>query len=311
MNITLRQLQVFLALFESRSFTATAARMHVTQSAVSKMVAELELQLGFALFDRTSRRVEPNDAAREFRGFAEDIMASMQAATRSVVELSDLTRGQISIAASPLMIYGLLAEPIARYRERYPGIRFDLHELSTDDTVESVRSGQVDFGFGSLDSEVPGVEEELVFRDRLVAVAPQGHPIAGRKSVKWADLAQWQHVSLRRVYSVRRTLDHVLKKEGIALPSQIEAGTLTVALGLARAGAGIVVLPGYAADIASEWGMAAVEIDSRAQQIHRISLIRRKSARLSVAARSFLAELLPVLRAREPAMRKTRRSAKP
>ncbi|WP_420997178.1 LysR family transcriptional regulator [Cupriavidus sp. 30B13] len=306
MNITLRQLQVFLTLFESRSFTATAAQMHVTQSAVSKMVAELEAQLGFALFDRTSRRVEPNDAAREFRGYAEDIMASMQAATRSVVELSSLARGQISIAASPLMIYGLLAEPIARYRERYPGIRFELHELSTDEAVESVRAGRVDFGFGALDSEVPGVEEELVFRDRLLAVVPPGHALAAGKSgksVRWADLAQWQHISLRRLYSVRRTLDMVVEHEGVTLPSQIEAGTLTAALGLARAGAGIVVLPGYAAEIARGWGMAAVDIDSRPRQIHRVCLIRRKSARPSVAARSFLAELLPVLRAREPAAR--------
>jgi len=299
MNITIRQLQVFLKLFEVRSFTAAAAQLHMTQSAASKMVAELESQLGFALFDRTTRRVEPNDAAREFHGFAADIMASMQAATRSVVELADLKRGQIGIAASPMMIHGLLAGPIAAYRTRFPGVRFELHELSTDETVDSVRAGRVDFGFGAVDSEIPGIETELALRDRMLVVVPTGHALAARRAVRWAELAAWEHISLRQFYSVRRTLDEIVAREGVSIPSHIEAGTLTATLGLVKAGAGIAVLPGYAARIAQDWGMQAIPIKGMTGRIHRISLLRRGSARLSVAARSFLAELMPALRAQE------------
>lgn len=303
MNITLRQLHVFLELFETRSFTTTAEHLHMTQSAVSKMVAELESQLGFALFERTTRRVEPNDAAREFLGFAVDVAATMRSAARSVAELADLKRGRIGIAASPMMIYGLLAGTIAAYRRQHPGIHFDLHELSTDEAVDSVRTGQVDFGLGAMDAEPPGLETEVVFRDRMFVAMPRGHALARRRVLRWRDLARWDHISLRPLYSVRRTLDAIVAQDGVALPSSIEAGTLTATLGLVRAGAGITVLPGYAARVAEEWGIQVVAIHDLAPAVHQISVLRRRGAQLSLAARNFLEVLRLDLSAAETVRR--------
>ncbi|MFJ4293161.1 LysR family transcriptional regulator [Cupriavidus sp. NPDC089707] len=295
MNITYRQLRVFLEVFETRSITAAANRQHMTQSAASKVIAELEAQLGFELFDRTTRRVEPNDAAREFHAFAVDVVATMQAATRSVEELVALKRGKVSIAASPLMIYGLLSGPIAEYRARFPGVRFELHELSTDETVESVRAGTVDFGLAAIDAELPGVSTTVVYRDSMHVVVNAGDALATRETLTLADLAECDHISLRRFYSVRRTLDQLVAGKGVSLPSGIEVGTLTSALGLVRQGAGVLVAPGYVATIAEEWGMRAIGIDDLPSGVHQISLIQRRLARPTLAARQFLLELMPRL----------------
>ncbi|SFQ09547.1 DNA-binding transcriptional regulator, LysR family [Variovorax sp. OK605] len=291
MNITIRQLEVFLALFDTRSFTAAATQRHMTQSAVSKVVAELEAQLGFALFDRTTRRVQPNAEAFEFHPFAEEIIATMRSAARSVAELADLQRGRVGIAASPMMVYGLLAPLIADYRARYPGVQFDLHELSTDETVASVLAGRVDFGLGAVDHQIAGADTQVAFEDSMFAVVRADHPIAGKKKVPWKTLARCEHISLRNVYTVRRTIDDIVARQGIALPSAIEVGTLTAALGLVRAGAGVVVLPGYAARIAQEWGLKACAIADIGTTVHRIHVIRRQKATLSIAARRFLDEL--------------------
>ncbi|MNM78741.1 HTH-type transcriptional regulator CynR [compost metagenome] len=301
MNITYRQLRVFLEVFETRSITAAANRQHITQSAASKVIAELEAQLGFDLFDRTTRRVEPTEAAREFHAFAVDVVATMQAATRSVEELVALKRGKVSIAASPLMVYGLLSAPIAEYRARFPGVRFELHELSTDEAVESVRAGTVDFGLASIDSELAGVSTSVIYRDSMHVIVNPRDPLSTRASLSLADLAECDHISLRRFYSVRRTLDQLVAGKGVNLPSGIEVGTLTSALGLVRQGAGVLVAPGYVAAIAQEWGMRSVDIDDLPDGVHQISLIQRRLARPTLAARQFLLELMPRLSQHAPA----------
>lgn len=311
MNITFRQLRIFLELFETGSFTAAAARLHVTQSAASKMIAELESQLNLVLFDRSTRRVTPNDAAREFHAFAVDVVATMQTATRSVEELISLERGKVGIAASPLMIYGLLADVIADYRTRYPGIQFELHELSTDQTVESVRAGTVDFGLGAIDMRIPGIQSEVVLEDGMRVVIDAAHPLNRRASVALKELAAWNHISLRNFYSVRRSLDLILASQGVTLPSAIEAGTLTAALGLVRRGAGVLIVPGYAATIAEQWGMRTLALRGVSSTVHQISLIQRSQARPSVSTRHFLDVLLTRLAQRGAARTTLSRTTKP
>lgn len=295
MNITLRQLRLFLEVFETRSITAAATRQHITQSAASKVIAELEAQMGFILFDRTTRRVEPNDAAKEFHAFAVDVIATMQAATRSVEEVIAMKRGKVSIAASPLMIYGLLSGPISNYRARFPGVQFELHELSTDETVASVRAGTVDFGLGAIDAELSGVSATPIYRDGMRVVLNARHPLAGRESLLLADLSECDHISLRRFYSVQRTLDQLVADKGVSLPGRIEVGSLTSALGLVRRGAGVLIAPGYVATIAEEWGMRTIRIADLLDDVHQISLIQRPLARPTLAARQFLLEMVAFL----------------
>jgi len=296
MNITFRQLRLFLEVFETHSITAAAVRQNLTQSAASKVIAELESQLGFALFDRTTRRVEPTAAAIEFHAFAVDVIATMHAATRSVEELIELKRGKVSVAASPLMIYGLLAGPITEYRKRFPGVSFELHELSTDETVESVRAGTVDFGLGAVEADLPGVATEVVYQGRMRLVVSNDSPLAVRKRISLADLSHCNHISLRRFFSVRRTLDQLVLDKGVTLPSALEVGTLTSAFGLIKRGVGVLIAPAYAAEIAEEWGMRTIPITDIPHDAHRISLIRRRLGRPTLATRQFLGELMPQLK---------------
>ncbi|GAA5234508.1 LysR family transcriptional regulator [Verticiella sediminum] len=287
MNFSIRQVQVFVAVMDGASFTSAARSLHMTQSAVSKQVAELERQLGFRLFERTTRSVVATEAAREFHGFALELMATVKTATRSVIELTQMERGSVSLAASPLMIYGLLAEAVAGFAREHPGIAFELHELTTDETVDAVRTGAVDIGLCALDSEVKGVDARIVHRDCMQVVVPQGHVLTRKASLDWTEVAELEHVSLRHLYSVRRTLDALIRSHGGGLPSRIEAGTLTAVLGLVRAGAGVAVLPGYAAKVAEQWGMHGIPIRDIDAHSHRISLLRRQGAQLSIAARTF------------------------
>ncbi|WP_416401206.1 LysR family transcriptional regulator [Alicycliphilus denitrificans] len=291
MNITFRQLEVFLAVFRSGSFTAAANKLHVTQSAASKMIAELESQLGLPLFERTTRRVIPSSAATEFYRFALDVTATMETAKRSVQELITLERGKVSVAASPLMLYGFLSSVIAGYRRRFPGIDFEIFEYSTDETIESVMSGTVDFGFCATDTRLPDIQSSVILENAMHAIVGREHVLARRKRVRLKELVPYNYISLRGSYSIRRSLDQVFASTGIGYESHIEVGTLTAALGFVKEGAGFLIAPGYTAAIASQWGMQTLEIVDLASFRHRVSLIRRCAQRLSVSARSFQSHL--------------------
>jgi len=299
MNITLKQIRVFCAVYELRSFTAASRVTHVTQSAVSKLCAELEAEVGQPLFERSTRSVVPCEGAADFYAYAQEILGTVRAAERSLGSLRSLQRGIVGIASSPMMMYGLLTDVIAGYRRDHPGVQLDLYEGTTDDTVEHVRHGRADFGIVSTGTPADGLSARVVYRDAMFAVCPPGHALARRRSTRWADLAAHEHVVLRNVYSVRRALDGIRDELGLAFRSGIEANMLTSVLGMVRAGLGITVIPGYVCGLARQLGLRVVPIADAHPHRHELWLIHRNAARPTLAATVFIDKLERHLRERE------------
>lgn len=299
MNITLKQLRVFCALYELRSFTAAARAAFVTQSAVSKLCAELEAEVGQPLFERSTRSVAPCDGAADFYAYAQEILGTVRAAERSMSGLRSLERGAVGIATSPMMMVGLVAEVIAQYHRAHPGVKLDLYELSTDDTVEYVRHGRADFGIVSNDIPGDDLPTRVIFRDAMFAVCPPGHPLSTHNSVQWTDLTEFDHIALRNVYSWRRTVDRITEELNISFRSGIEAGMLVTVLQMVGAGLGITIVPGYVCDFARQLGLITVRIGAAGEQPHSLSLIQRHSTRPTLAASVFLEQLEGHLAERE------------
>lgn len=299
MNITLKQLRVFCALYELRSFTAAARAAFVTQSAVSKLCAELEAEVGQPLFERSTRSVTPCEGAADFYAYAQEILGTVRAAERSMSGLRTLERGAVGVASSPMMMVGLLGDVIARYHRRHAGVKLELYELNTDDTLEHVRHGHADFGIVSTQAHGDGLDARVIYRDSMYAVCAPSHPLARRGSVRWTDLAAHDHITLRSVYSVRRAVDRISSELDLDFQSGIEAGMLTSVLNLVRAGLGITIVPGYVCAFARLLGLHAAPIRGGPQRGHELWLIQRRSTRLSLAAKAFLDDLETYLRARE------------
>lgn len=299
MNVTLKQLRVFCALYELRSFTAAARAAFVTQSAVSKLCAELEAEVGQPLFERSTRSVTPCDGAADFYAHAQEVLGTIRAAERSMSGLRSLERGLVGVATSPMMMVGLIGEPIQAFHRRYPGVKLELYELSTDDTVEHVRHGRVDFGIVSLEEAPEHLETQLLYRDTMFLVCAPDHPIARTVPVHWKDVAAHDHIALRNVYAVRRSLDRLSARLGLRFSYRVEAGLLTSVLSMVQGGLGITVVPGYACHFARQLGLRVIRIEDAPPHRHELSLIRRHNARLSLAAETFLRDLEGYLELRE------------
>lgn len=263
----------------------------MTQSAASKLCAELESEIGLPLFERTTRRVVPRDGAAELYEYAQEVLNTMRLAGRRLSALRTLERGEVSIASSPMTMYGIISNVIERFKSSHPRISFDLHELSTDETIEYVKTGRCDFGIVSTSSEDPHLCARVVYSHPLLLACSPQHSLSNRTEVTWSELAEHEHISLRSVYSTRTTVDRILLAKGLELKSSIQAGTLSTALRLSAANLGLTLIPRYASDAAIQRGLQVINIKDAEECLHDLSLVTRRGLKPSIAAAAFMKEL--------------------
>lgn len=171
----LRHLRYFLAVAEEKSFSRAAERLHVSQPPLSMHVKALEAELGVRLLDRTNRGVTLTPAGQvyldEIRAVLRRIdQARIKAQHAGQGEVGTLSVGFVSTAG-----YGILPPALKRFRERFPGVDVQLHELTTDAQIREVRAGRLDLGIGLGPVEEDDLTFETVLRETLVLAAPVRH----------------------------------------------------------------------------------------------------------------------------------------
>ncbi len=287
MNLTLREFRVFRVVYELRSFSAASLAVHMTQSAVSKVCQEMEAKVGQRLFERSTRKVVPTQLADQLYGYVCEVLGTMDAAQRSLQSLLNLEQGEVRVAASPMMTYGLLRQPVAEFQQAHPGIRTGLHELSTDDTIDYVVNGKADFGLVSMEADHPKLAIEPLYNETMHVVCAADHALARKRRLGWEQVAQFPHISMHPSFSTRRTVDRIYAEKGLAYRSAIEVGTVLSVIGLVKSGIGVGILPGYVGDFVADLGLAWRPLPT-APGAHPIALIRRWNARLSNPAETLI-----------------------
>jgi DNA-binding transcriptional LysR family regulator len=286
MNLTLRQVRAFLAVAQWGSFTAAAGRLHLTQSAVSVLVSELEAVFGLRLFDRTTRLVRLTDAGREFQPVAQKVMLELEAAVSSSRELAAQKRGRVAVAATPLMSSLLLPRAIARYAELQPGVSVVLHDALAGQIQPKVRDGEVDFGIGTFERSARELIAEPLMTDTLVLACASGHSLARRRQVPWRALAGHPFIALTRDNSVGQLITESLGGAGIEIHPAYEVSHLWTVVGMVDAGLGVAVLPSYANAIAQLYQIRILRLVDPVVR-RETSFVTRRGVRLSPAAQGF------------------------
>ena len=291
MNLTLRQLRAFAAVAESGSFTAAAASLHLTQSALSVLVRELEREMGVQLFDRHTRRVQLSEAGREFQPSVQRLLTDLAAAVADVTDLRDKKKGVLRLAAPQLMACTLMPRVIAAYRERYPDIDVRLADTLPEHLLSGVLSGEVELAVGQDVAVDSAIERRILFRDRHWLICPPGHPFARRRKVRWHELEPYTFIAPTRDFRQRVLPELEPAARGLMLRSTTqEVSYMTTALGMVASGLGLTVCPTYSASLVRAHGLQMVRLDQ--PDFHREVCVYGASKRsLSPAAASFV-ELL-------------------
>lgn len=193
----LHQLRVFLAVAEELHFGRAAERLHLAQPPVSRMVRQLERDLGAELFVRSTRSVRLTAAGAALVGPARHLLEAEQQARSTALAAQRGEGGTVTVAyagASTHVLVGVLAREV---RKAYPGIEFRLQSQAFAlPALASVLRGDVDVSLGRWDFVPAGIEARIVVEEHLVLAVPASHPLAAKDEVRMAELAGETFVAL-------------------------------------------------------------------------------------------------------------------
>jgi DNA-binding transcriptional LysR family regulator len=287
MNVTLRQLRAFVEVARCGGFTAAARKLHLTQSATSLLLRELEGQLGLSLLDRTTRQIALTDAGREFYDSAERLLADLEHAVANTQDLVQKRRGRVTVATSPFLAATLLPDVIARFQATHPAITVRVADQPTEQVLRLVNNGDADIGFGVFPQVEDALEREPMLRHQLGAMVPADWPLAQRRRrLAWAELAGQPMIGLAPASGFRTLTDPLLHREGVPENLRFEVGHLGTAVGLVEAGLGVTVVPAYVGALMRSTRARFIELHEPV--VHRdVELVWRAGRSLSPGAHAF------------------------
>jgi DNA-binding transcriptional LysR family regulator len=219
------------------------------------------------------------------------LLGEIEQTLGEALETSQGKRGTIRIAALPSFASSHLPRAIAQFRRTHPAIHFVIRDAVANKVVASVLSGAVDIGLTAGVELTDDLEILHEATDRLCLVAPKGHPLARRKRISLADLAEWPLVLMESETSVRAIVDAAFVSAGSSIRPAAEATYMMTAVGLVRAGLGVTILPESAREIEAEPSLRRLPIDDE-RFLRRIALVKRRNRALPRAATDFAARLI-------------------
>jgi DNA-binding transcriptional LysR family regulator len=205
------------------SFTAAAEAVGVTQSAITKSIADLERQLGFTIFHRTARGIILTEDGRSFVERASRLLEESRNLLQGSSRQNDAFAGILRIGVCPSSLEWHLAEPITKLLIRHPSIRFDLSGSNFERMAQNLRSGAVDVvvGFDEAFREHPEFKRERLGAPRTVMFARKDHPILQLASPTTKDVAQYEFVSPSESRPYGTKIRNYYESQGIESQSRI------------------------------------------------------------------------------------------
>jgi DNA-binding transcriptional LysR family regulator len=282
MNVTLRQLRVFIEVARLQSFSRAGDEIGLTQSAVSRCVRELEGEIGLKLIDRTTREVQLTDVGGNLVSSVSRLLSDLDDALREIREIGEQRRGRVVVAASPTVACRLMPRVVASCGRQFPYITLGLRDDVQSDVVRKVKSGEVDFGVIIGPFSADELLSESLMTDSFCVVCRDGHPLAAQEQVAWTDLQGEQLVMLDYASGSRPIIDAVMQEYGVSAMVVQELGHSATVFGLVEAGVGVSVLPWLALPLPAGASLVARPLVPRAER--RVELVRRRDRSLSPAA---------------------------
>lgn len=249
-NFSTRDLRAILALSQTRNFGQAAVRMHLSQSALSALIARVEKQLGAKLFERSTRAVELTDAGQVFLLYAQDLLRDTQLAWQAVSDVVQLHSGTVTVAALPSLAASVVPTLFAEYAKQYPAVRLSLLDTLSGEAFDLVRQGKVDFALTAANPQQEDLRYTQLATDQFVLLCPEGHPLtASSAPILLEDTLHYPHVSMGSGASVRQYLDVYLWGKGHKFTPAYELDHIATIGALVSAGQGISALPGAAVSL--------------------------------------------------------------
>jgi DNA-binding transcriptional LysR family regulator len=300
------QLRTFVAVADNGGVARAAARLHLTQSAASRQISALEIELGVPLFDRVGRRVQLTSEGEDLLRRSRRLLGDAEALGERARALKTGQTGLLRVGATPQVIENLLADFLASYRRRYPDIEVNLVEDGGAQLPSRLERGDVHLAI--MPASDQGFHRRLLYPMHLLAVLPKEHYLGGRTLLEIRELADEPLLLLRSGFATVVWFEAACHVAHIKPRVLLHSAAPHTLIALARSGYGIAVVPSQMMRNPRE-GVRTVPLVHRGASIGRWAIIAWDPQRfLAPYAKQFVEDLVVAVRRAYPGRDLTRRA---
>lgn len=277
----IKQLEYFLAVSETKSFTRAAKRLFVSQPSVTNIIRSLEDELGIQLFERSQKQMLLTSEGRIFHSHVEHLMKGISHTLEEINAIKNLNGGALHIGVAPFGAGTVCAGILRAFAESYPEICVTLAEADSDELQKQLHEGSLDLAVMTDGETPPTLEAVSVMEEELLACCGRNHPLRRSNTLRPAELSGETLILLKDGGESMDELRRTLEATGIRV---FPVGQAQTAKSLAASGFGIAILPETLCETESTLHTVALD-----PPLHvSMQLAYKKTGRLSHAAEAFV-----------------------
>lgn len=243
MDPKFQQLRAFYYAYRLRSFTKAGERLHLTQSAMSRLIGNLEEALGQRLFDRTGAALESTDAADEAIPVVERIIADVAYLKTTLTGHAERRRGLVKFTVLPTLAAHWMPDVLSRFLETWVNVEVEMIDATPDRLVELVLGEVAQFGIVTHGERRSELEYSLLVEDFLCVACRADSPLGRRQRIAWEDLRGSDVISTAGGAGWPDVVLKVLAAQDMAVSARYTTHYSATALAMAARGHGVTILP--------------------------------------------------------------------
>ncbi|MBY5441330.1 LysR family transcriptional regulator [Rhizobium leguminosarum] len=241
-SFDIRQLEAFAAVMSAGSVTGAARLLGRSQPAVTRLIQDLEADIGYALLHRSGPRISPTARGLLFHAEVERHLASLAHIRERANAIGLDEPPSLTIAATPSLAAGVLPQAISAVAPDLIPRHLHVQALAAENVVQAVLARSADFGISSLPLEHPGLDVHWIAEASCVVALAANDPLANDDMVRLSDLAERRIITLANPYRLRHRIDEALERAGVAPQRMIDVNASLTALTMVRAGLGVAIV---------------------------------------------------------------------
>ncbi|MBP6115065.1 MAG: LysR family transcriptional regulator [Neisseriaceae bacterium] len=241
MDVSYRQLKIFLALAETKNATRAAERVHLTQSAVSQAIKKLNAQLACELFLRQQNEFLLTDAGKSLYQEANIMVAKLAQLRAHNLAQKKGFQQTLSISALYTLAASIVPATIFETKQAHPGLMLTLKENRVANITAGVLNGSIDVGI-STDPQHPDIAFTPIFRDHLCFVCPRSHLLSHFASLHWEDAFKHALIAVKEGNSIRDLVNQAFTAKGLTYAPEYQAAQTATLLAMIKSGLGCAIL---------------------------------------------------------------------
>jgi DNA-binding transcriptional LysR family regulator len=250
-RLKLRQLRLLVAVGAHGNIQGAARDLGVSQPAATKMIQDLEADFAARLFQRTNRGVLPTEAGKVLIRHAKLLLVQMSNAVQELDDMSGGSSGRVVVGTLLTASARLLPRAITALTRARPGVTVEVVEGTNEVLIPGLRTGEIDMVVGRLSSRRhrADLRQEVLYEERVIAVAGPSHPLAGRSGLSLGDLMDHGWILPPVETTLRRQIDEVFVEAGLGQPPlRVESVSYLTNRMLLQANALIALMPAEVAE---------------------------------------------------------------